>query len=244
MTQHLVLIDDDPLFAEALALNLEGDGFQVAHFDDPGRAREALLGPDAPPADLLIVDWRMPGMTGAALIQTLRESGSTVPSLCLTSHSSAVYEETAFSLGAVDFVDKTRGYTILRHRIGLALQRGAETTKPASAPSRIGPLDMDDGTARARWDGQTVDLTLGEFRIVARLVETPGLPVDARHLYDLVRGQGFHAGQGDDGYRTNVRAFMKRIRQKFKTIDERFDRIETRPGLGYAWRSDEEGAWA
>jgi two-component system response regulator ChvI len=57
-----------------------------------------------------------------------------------------------------------------------------------------------------------------------------------RDIYDLVRGEGFTAGVGPEGYRANVRTFIKRIRQKFREIDERFDSIENYPGFGYRWR--------
>ncbi len=56
-----------------------------------------------------------------------------------------------------------------------------------------------------------------------------------RELYDLVHGKGFFAGFGDDGYRTNVRTFIKRIRQKFRKTDNSFASIENYGGFGYRW---------
>jgi two-component system response regulator ChvI len=55
-----------------------------------------------------------------------------------------------------------------------------------------------------------------------------------------VRGEGFVAGDGDIGYRTNVRAFIKRIRQKFKDTDPNFAQIENYPGFGYRWLDEPE----
>ncbi|HLW28926.1 MAG TPA: helix-turn-helix domain-containing protein, partial [Kiloniellales bacterium] len=66
--------------------------------------------------------------------------------------------------------------------------------------------------------------------------ERAGQDVTYRELYDLVHGRGFVAGSGPDGYRANVRTFMKRIRQKFRELDEDFDEIENYPGFGYRWR--------
>ena len=89
--------------------------------------------------------------------------------------------------------------------------------------------------------GQQVDLTLTEFAMVRHLVENAGQDVRYRDLYDLLRGEDFAAGQGADGYRANVRAFIKRIRRKFERIDGEFDHIKTYPGFGYRWVDDQEG---
>jgi two-component system response regulator ChvI len=51
-----------------------------------------------------------------------------------------------------------------------------------------------------------------------------------------VHGKGFVAGEGPEGYRANVRTFIKRIRQKFRNIDSKFEQIENYPGFGYRWR--------
>ena len=63
-----------------------------------------------------------------------------------------------------------------------------------------------------------------------------GRDVSYREIYDLVRGEGFRAGSGEQGYRANVRALIKRIRQKFRDVDPTFDLIENYPGFGYRWR--------
>ncbi len=54
-----------------------------------------------------------------------------------------------------------------------------------------------------------------------------------------MRGEGFIAGIGEEGYRANVRAFIKRIRQKFRDVDGEFDSIENYPGFGYRWRDNQ-----
>lgn len=89
---------------------------------------------------------------------------------------------------------------------------------------------------RAYWGGLEVPLTSGEFAIVEILASQRGREVSYRDIYDVVRGPGFAAGAGRDGYRVNVRAFMKRIRQKFRGVDPQFDAIDTYPGQGYGWR--------
>ena len=101
---------------------------------------------------------------------------------------------------------------------------------------RRGPLKLYPERRRARWKGREVALTLREYAIVEQLAQQPGRDLQYRRLYDVVRGSGFSAGTGADGYQTNVRAFIKRIRRKFRDIDPDFDAIENYPRFGYRWR--------
>src|SRR3546814_7940754 len=80
-----------------------------------------------------------------------------------------------------------------------------------------------------------VDLTLTEFNIVRLLASVHESDVSYRQIYDLVRGKNFVAGYGEDGYRVNVRSFIKRIRQKFREVDDTFACIGNYPGFGYRW---------
>ncbi len=97
-------------------------------------------------------------------------------------------------------------------------------------------LRLQSTKRRVYWRDREVPLTPGEFRIVAELIDNAGRERSYRQLYDVVRGPGFAAGSGPNGYRVNVRAFMKRIRQKFRGVDPQFDAIENYPGHGYRWR--------
>ena len=84
-------------------------------------------------------------------------------------------------------------------------------------------------------DAKRVDLTLTEFQIVRLLANSADTDVSYRQIYDLVRGKDFIAGYGEEGYRVNVRSFIKRIRQKFRDVDDSIDCIENYPGFGYRW---------
>jgi two-component system response regulator ChvI len=163
-----------------------------------------------------------------------------VPVIFLTVLGDQIYEEAALSGGAVDFVEKSRSFSILLRRIELTLSR-----PPAGEPQHNGQprrnmiehgrLRLMPESNRVSWKGRQVDLTLSEFHLVKLMVEQAGRDVSYRRLYDLVHGEGFVAGEGDIGYRANVRAFIKRIRQKFRDIDRDFDKIENYPGFGYRW---------
>jgi two-component system response regulator ChvI len=86
------------------------------------------------------------------------------------------------------------------------------------------------------WDGQDVGLTTTEFNIVKFLVENCGEFVTYRAIYDRVHWAGFAAGSGEDGFRTNVRSSIRRIRNKFHAQSPDFDEIENFASFGYSWR--------
>ncbi|MFV3073824.1 helix-turn-helix domain-containing protein [Niveispirillum fermenti] len=103
-----------------------------------------------------------------------------------------------------------------------------------------GDLDLRLDTGRVQWRGRPVPLTMTECKMVRLMAQRPGTGVTYRDLYDLVHGPGFMAGKGASGYRANVRAFIKRIRKKFRDIDDGFDAIINDPGTGYSWAKQGE----
>jgi two-component system response regulator ChvI len=237
---HLLLVDDDDLFRESLGLNLIDEGYRVTSF---GNGREALAFLESGGSvDVILLDWRMPQLAGIDVLRRLRRSGITIPVIFLTVLSDDIYEEVALAGGAVDFIDKSRRLPILIKRLQLiadGVRPGAEPMpEPAAstpAPQRVGQLELRFDTSRALWAGRPVELTLTEFRILALLAERAGQDVGYREIYDLVHGKDFVAGHGAEGYRANVRTFIKRIRKKFRDSDPDFDRIVNYPGFGYRW---------
>jgi two-component system response regulator ChvI len=117
-------------------------------------------------------------------------------------------------------------------------RRAGPAQLAAVAPDnfRRGELELKTETSRATWRGKLVDLTLTEFNIVSALAAAHDRDVTYRQIYDLARGTDFVAGYGDDGYKVNVRSFIKRIRQKFRAVDPEFDSIVNYPGYGYRWK--------
>ena len=250
---HLVVVDDDPLFRESLIENLREDGYAVTDFEAAQpvltHLSEGGAGHHEAGADLIVLDWHMPGMNGIQLLRALRERGVMTPVLFLTVLGDQIYEEAALSQGAVDFVEKSRSVGILKRRIALSLARGQSPARHADTAAdtggeampmslNVGALTVNPNTARAHWRGQEVPLTLNEYRLVDLLARRAGKDVGYRELYDCIHGAGFIAGPGDEGYRGNVRTLIKRIRHKFRDLDSGFDAIETYPGFGYRWRAD------
>ncbi|MGE5504427.1 MAG: response regulator transcription factor [Actinomycetota bacterium] len=231
----VAVVDDDPLFAEILAGNLADRGYGTSLHAGGAEFLAAMAAGLAPA--LVLLDWKMPGLTGIDVLRRLREGGGGPPVIFLTVLSDQIFEEAALLGGATDFVEKSRSFAILERRIDLILagRRAAEAAAAPAAGRTVGALALDPGIRRARWRDRPVELTLAEFAMVELLAARHGRDVSYRELYDAARGKGFHAGQGDGGYRANVRAAIKRIREKFKAVDDDFQQIGNYPGFGYRW---------
>jgi two-component system response regulator ChvI len=233
---RLVLTDDDELFRESLGLNLADEGYDVVSFASGRETLSYLEG--GGDADVVLLDWRMPELSGIDVLRHLRRSGIEVPVIFLTVLSDDIYEQAALEGGAVDFIDKSRRLPILLKRVELiadGLRSSGKSEPPPAEIFRHGALELRFPTHRAFWAGTMVDLSLTEFRIVALLSGKAGEDVGYREIYDLVHGKDFVAGNGEDGYRTNVRSLVKRIRKAFRDVDSEFAQIENYAGFGYRW---------
>jgi two-component system response regulator ChvI len=236
---RIVLVDDDDSFRESLGLNLVDEGFDVQSFSSGEPALDYFQ--RGGNADVILLDWRMPGLNGLEVLRRLRRTGTTTPVIFLTVLSDDIYEEAALEGGAVDFIDKSRRLSILLKRLHLITEGMRPAPEPVAAKRptldvvALGKLELRFDTNRAAWTSQTLDLTLTEFKIVALLASRSGEDVGYREIYDLVHGKDFVAGYGAEGYRANVRTFIKRIRKKFRDIDGDFDQIHNYAGFGYRW---------
>jgi len=231
------------MFRESLVQNLSDAGYTTLGFEDGASALTHLAQANVP--DCILLDWKMPGMTGIEVLRELRRQKIEVPVVFLTVLSDQIYEEAGLLGGAVDFIEKSRSFQIVSRRVELIINgtKGWDTSKGQRGQPLVvkqGGIHLRCDVNRAFWKDQRIDLTLTEFRIVEYLVRRAGQDIRYRELYDIVHGAGFAAGEGEIGFRANVRAFIKRIRQKFRDVDPTFTAIENYPGFGYRW-SDADG---
>jgi two-component system response regulator ChvI len=242
-TSRIMIVDDDDMFRESVMQNLSDAGFSVDAFSNGPAALGAIKEGYAP--EMILLDWKMPGMTGIEVLRELRQLEVDAPVVFLTVLNDQIYEEAGLLGGAVDFIEKARSFSILFRRIELILEgrKGNVAAKPDQQLPTVehGALELRRGVNRAYWRNKQVDLTLTEFHILDYLVQHAGEDVRYREIYDIVHGEGFAAGSGEIGFRVNVRSFIKRIRQKFRDIDPEFAQIENYPGFGYRWSRADGG---
>ncbi len=228
----VVAVDGDEDFRRRLSDELIEQGFDITVFGSGIALLQDVQTVAA--ADLIILDWNLADMPATELVPKLRATAVDIPVVFVAGRPLTASENRAFALGALDFVDKSRGFGILLRRLRLII-RGAPRQQPAEVLQH-GDLTLMPQAGRAFWKGEDLDLTLCELKIVHLLVQSRGRSVTYREIYDCVHYRGFIAGAGDDGYRVNVRSAIRRIRSKFHSFDPAFDVIENVASSGYAWR--------
>jgi len=234
---RIAFVEDDDDFREAASGELGDYGFDVAAFRDGTGLVEFLE--TAGDIEIIVLDWGLPRVSGIDLLPRLQRAGISLPVVFLTGHSEPNYEQLALDRGAVDFVDKSRGVPILARRLRLIADRA---DNPMSADGEgnfhCGRLLLKPAVSRAFWDETDLNLTVTEFKIVHTLAAHVGSYVSYRAVYDCMHYVGFIAGSGENGYRTNVRSCIKRIRNKFRAIDPEFAEIQNYQSFGYRWGKD------
>ena len=230
MTQTIALIDDDRNILTSISIALEKEGFKVQTYLD---GESALIGLTRQPPDLAVIDIKMPKMDGEELLKKLRKKTS-LPVIFLTSKDDEIDELLGLKLGADDFVKKSAGFSIkvLIERIRVQLRK--KNLGNIEASKNIishGKLKLDPSQLECEWNGKQLPdkLTTTEFLIVQELAKRPGIIKERSQLMDIV-----YREDTDIEDRT-IDSHVKRIRKKFKKVDQNFSAIETRYGSGYRW---------
>jgi two-component system response regulator ChvI len=231
---RVLFVEDDRYYREILSNELSEQGFVVNSFAD-GASLLGSLGAAAD-ADIIILDWGLPKTSGIDLLSQLRRHGVNLPVMFLTGRALPAHESVAFDRGAIDFIDKARGVEVLVRRLRRAVEAAKAAADPRANKSMVcGKLVLRPNISRAYWNEVDIGLTVGEYNIVHLLASNVGRDVTYRSIYDRLHYEGFIAGSGDDGCRTNVRSAIKRIRNKFRECDPAFEEIKNYPAFGYCW---------
>ncbi len=231
MKQKIALVDDDRNILTSVSMLLEAEGFEVRTFHN-GAA--ALQGLSTSPADLAVLDVKMPRMDGMELLQHLRKQ-TDMPIIFLTSKDDEVDEVLGLRMGADDYIKKPFSQRLLLERIRTILRRHGKDTGQAGdtdgePPLERGPLTLDASRHLCAWKGQAVDLTVTEFLLVKALALRPGHVKSRDQLMDAAYGEHIYV---DD---RTIDSHIKRLRKKFKVVDDDFSQIETLYGIGYRYR--------
>lgn len=232
---RLVLADSDGAYRAVVAVKLGHHGVDVVGLPD-GQALLRHFAGDAG-ADIIGLEWMLPDVSGMDMLARLRHRGVRVPVIFLTIDASARRESQALGRGAIDFVAKSRGLDILAQRVHrIARLVDLVPAAPQEMVLRFGLLQMKPQVCRAYWQGVDLNLTMNEFKVVRLLTSRTEEYVSPRDIYDCMHYAGFIGGTGEEGYRTNVRSAIRRIRRKFQALDPGFDAIATLAVEGYQWR--------
>jgi len=230
MAQTIALVDDDRNILTSVAMALEAEGFKVMTYTD---GAEALAGLGRQPADLAVLDIKMPRMDGMELLKKLREK-SELPVIFLTSKDEEIDEVLGLRMGADDYITKPFSQRLLIERIRAVLRRREATaTKGEAAATTIlkrGDLELDPARHFCTWKGKEVNLTVTEFLLLQALARRPGHVKNRDQLIDEAYGESIYV---DD---RTIDSHIKRLRRKFRDVDPDFAEVETLYGVGYRYR--------
>ncbi|MDB5883742.1 MAG: two component transcriptional regulator, winged helix family [Ramlibacter sp.] len=217
---RLLLIEDDAALRLGLARQLEGDGYRVDQAQD---GEDGLFQAREYPVDLAIVDLGLPKLNGLTVVQRLRADGRTMPILILTARGTWQDKVVGLEAGADDYLVKPFEYPELAARVKALLRR---SLKAASDVMTFGPLSIDFSAQAVRLDGEAMELTAFEYRLLEFLVRERARVVSKQELADYLYPH-------DEDRDSNVlEVLIGRLRRKLDP-EGTLAPIETLRGRGY-----------
>jgi two-component system, OmpR family, response regulator RegX3 len=213
-----MVVEDEDAIADPLVAGLRREGYDVSRVATGEGALEAS------PADLVLLDLRLPDIDGFDVCRRLRER-SRVPIIMVTARGEEADRVVGLELGADDYVVKPYGLRELIARIR-AVTRRAPTLAGASDVLRVGGLEVDERARRVALDGRSLELTPKEFELLAELARDPGAAVSRQRLLAEVWQTSWHGSSktidvhvaalrkklGDPGWIETVRGVGFRLR--------------------------------
>lgn len=221
----ILLVDDDTMFASALAEELSAFDHDVAVAHD---GRDGLAAIDQDAFDAVVLDRMMPRVDGIALIERLRGDARSIPVIMLSARGQSDDKISGLAAGADDYVVKPVDAAELQARLQ-AVVRGRQWTREASDTLRAGDVVVSPSRFRAWRADQPLDLAKLELKLLAELVRNADTVLTRAMLIERVWGYDFEPD-------TNlVDVYIRRLRQKL-TAHGGDDPIHTMRGVGYVLR--------
>jgi DNA-binding response OmpR family regulator len=225
MIHPIIVVEDDRKMARMVKAYLEGAGFRVVHFE---KGKEALAAALKEMPLLVILDLKLPDISGEEVCQELKEIGD-FPIIMLTSKSLEEERITGFALGADDYVVKPFSPRELVYRVKSVLKRAQkkESSEASALSFNKGLLTIDGQTYQVTKQGLAVKLTPTEIKILFTLASTPEKVFTREALVESALGYQF------EGYERSIDAHIKHIRQKIGDDPKNPTFILTIYGVGY-----------
>jgi two-component system response regulator RegX3 len=223
VSARILVVDDEPAIVDAVAYSLRSAGFDVDALGDGEAALEAAR---AAPYDVLVLDVRLPGLSGVEVCRRLRAE-SDVPILMLTALDAEVDRVLGLEAGADDYVTKPFSVAELVSRVRAILRRRALDRASPAALHRVGSLQLDLARHQVRLDGESVSLTPSEFRLLSFLASEPERVFSRREIMQHL---------WDSSYVGDERAcdiHVSNLRRKIERDPAKPERLLTVRGIGY-----------
>ncbi|MFT5261008.1 MAG: two-component system OmpR family response regulator [Saprospiraceae bacterium] len=231
MPRTIAIVEDDANQRENYADALKAQGYEVVVY---ANKPDALAGfsrslPDLAILDIMLED-EMDG--GFDICRDLRQRSPQLPIIFLTARNSDIDRVSGLRLDAWDYITKPVNLQFLGVRIS-SLFRIASTVSTANeGPTalKMGELYLDEASLTVSWKGHALNLTLTEFWVVEALARQPGTVKSYDALMQVTKQSYVE--------KNTINGYIRRIRKKFKQVDDSFSHIETVFGVGYRWHND------
>jgi DNA-binding response OmpR family regulator len=220
--ERILVVEDEPAFAELVALWLERHGWRPTVAPDGAHAIQAF---EECPPDLVVLDLGLPRVDGWHVIDRIRET-SNVPIIVVTALGSEADRVRGLAGGADDYVVKPLSFPELVARVAAALRR-ARAASARGTRLEVAGLRIDEQGHRVEVDGRPVHLTPTEFRLLLHLAERAGTLVAHGELLAAVWGPAY---RGDTHL---LRATIRNVRARLAEAAPGRSLIQTEYGLGY-----------
>jgi len=225
LVKRILIIEDEPDIRELVAMNLLTAGLETLEAEN-GREGLELALKELP--DLVILDLMMPEMDGHTVLQKIQEDEKArqIPVIMLTAKAQPGDRVTGLEMGADDYLTKPFSPRELVLRVQGLLRRGDTSASTKAAELKMDSFHLDFKRQRFHLDGENIDLTVTEFRLLALLLESAGKPLERALLLMEVWGYG------DTMHTRTLDTHVKRLREKLGPAGSR---IETVRGTGYVF---------
>jgi two-component system phosphate regulon response regulator PhoB len=227
---RVLIIEDERGLTQSLSwyFNREGYETHVAHDGQEGLRKAQTMLPD-----VVLLDIMLPGMNGLDVCRELRAGEKTrdIPIIMITAKSEETDQVVGYSLGADDYVAKPFSNKILLHKVKALLRRVEGPGEPGDVSEHQG-VKIDRVRHRVTCNGEPLDLTPTEFRLLECLVRQPGRAFSRHQLMDTA------IGEGSIVLERTIDVHIKTLRRKLAEAGGRGELIETVRGIGYRFRED------
>ena len=184
MVKRLLLVEDEPGLVLTLSDRLASEGYAVEAASD-GETALARLEQD--PFDIAVLDVMLPGISGFDVCRTIRQRGLTLPVLMLTARGQVIDKVVGLKLGADDYLTKPFDTVELLARLE-ALLRRAPARPPSAEGYQFGPVRVDFRSAEVWREGEKIDLSAREFKLLRHFIEHRGATLSRDELLNDVWG--------------------------------------------------------
>jgi two-component system phosphate regulon response regulator PhoB len=220
--RRVLLVDDDEAVRTVVRLALEGAGYVV---EGVASGEEAILRIEAAPPHLVVLDVRLPGLSGLEVLGTLRHNHTYVPVILLTANGEEPDRVLGLRIGADDYLAKPFSPRELVARVEAVLRRSHATDEPRLD---FGDLMIDTKSHEVTVAGEPVNLTAKEFDLLRFLAQSPRQVFTRAQLLN-------HVWNSQPGWQTEatINEHVHRLRRKIERDPKHPRRLVTVHGAGY-----------